>query len=285
MSAVAAPAALSARRASKRYGRTVALSEVSLDIPAGSVTALVGPNGAGKSTLLRAWAGLEPLSGGAVAVCGADPRTDRSAAIASIGFVPQSAAVYGGLSVADHLEVAAHLRRGFDRDAAAARLADLGIPLGRRGGSLSGGQQAQLALALALGTPAAVLVLDEPLASLDPLARRDFLRVVRREAGPGRRTALLSSHVVGDIEQVCDRLAILGVGRLLYEGPIAEALAGHSVADGPAAAHDAVGSFAGFGADPQTVLLRGGGRGDRPPTLEELIFGYLAAGQGEGASR
>ena len=174
-----ADAVLEARGLAKRYRRGVwALTGIDLDIPAGGITALVGPNAAGKSTLIKTWVGFERPTRGSVAVMGVDPWRDRSGALAHLGYVPQSPALYDGLSVDDHLDLAVQLRPGFDRASARKRLDDLGIPAGRGAGTLSGGQQAQVALALALGTRARILLLDEPLASLDPLARREFLHVV-----------------------------------------------------------------------------------------------------------
>lgn len=277
MSVVTSPAALSSRHASKRYGRTEALVDLSFEVPTGSITALIGPNGAGKSTLLRSWVGLEPLNGGKVTVCGIDPWVDRAAAIVNVGFIPQSAAIYPDLSIADHIELAAHFRPDFDRKMATGRLADLAIPMARRGSALSGGQQAQVALALALGTRAAVLLLDEPLASLDPLARREFLHVMRQEAKGSGRTVLLSSHVVSDIEQVCDRLIVLGGGHLLFDGSVEDAIEGHEINVGSATGSAVVGTFVDIDADAQLTLLRG--TGSRRPTLEELVLGYLAAGR------
>ena len=277
MRVATSPAALSSRHASKRYGRTEALVDLSFEVPTGSITALIGPNGAGKSTLLRSWVGLEPLSGGEVAVCGVDPWVDRAAAIVNVGFIPQSAAIYPDLSIADHIELAAHFRPDFDREMAIGRLADLAIPMARRGSALSGGQQAQVALALALGTRAAVLLLDEPLASLDPLARREFLHVMRQEAKGSGRTVLLSSHVVSDIEQVCDRLIVLGGGHLLFDGSVEDAIEGHEINVGSATGPAVVGTFVDIDADAQLTLLRG--TGSRRPTLEELVLGYLAAGR------
>jgi ABC-2 type transport system ATP-binding protein len=167
--------ALAAHGLVKRYSRRrpPAVGGLDLTIDGAGVTALVGPNGAGKSTLIKAWVGLERPSRGSVAVLGADPQRDRRTAAARVGYVPQTPALYGGLTVADHLSLATSLRPSFDRSLAAARLEELGLPQGVRIGELSGGQQAQVGLALAVGTRAPVLLLDEPLASLDPLARRD----------------------------------------------------------------------------------------------------------------
>lgn len=284
--------ALEAMALTKRYGRRVwALKGIDLRIRTGSVTALVGPNAAGKSTLIKTWLGFERPTGGGVRVFGIDPRRDRQAALAPLGYVPQAPTLYRDLTVSDHLALAADLRPGFDRSAAAHRLQQLAIPLEHRAGDLSGGQQAQVHLALALGARARMLLLDEPLASLDPLARREFLHVLVDAVRADGVTALLSSHVITDIEQACDRLVVLGVGRKLYDGSVPEALAEHRV--GPVEAVDAtrpmpaVATFA--EADGRMSTLYRGGEaasdGDatttvmRPATLEEIVMGYLVSGR------
>ncbi len=266
---------LEARGLAKRYRRgSWALGGIDLALPAGGITALVGPNAAGKSTLIKTWVGFEKPTRGSVSVMGIDPWRERSRALANIGYVPQSPALYDGLSVDDHLDLAVQLRPGFDRAYAQDRLTQLDIPVGRGAHSLSGGQQAQVALALALGTRAPILLLDEPLASLDPLARREFLHVLTDAVRGDGATALLSSHIVTDVEQSCDRLVVLGVGRVLLHDTVAAALAGHAIAltERP----DAVASFA--AADGTRIsLVRGAG--DRPATLEEVVLGYLASGR------
>ncbi len=266
---------LEARGLAKRYRRGVwALGGIDLAIPGGGVTALVGPNAAGKSTLIKTWVGFERPTRGTANVMGLDPWRDRSRALANVGYVPQSPALYDGLSVEDHLDLAVQLRRGFDRAAARARLDQLGIPRSSGARSLSGGQQAQVALALALGTRAPVLLLDEPLASLDPLARREFLHVVTDAVRTDGTTVLLSSHIVTDVEQACDRLIVLGVGRVLLHETVAEALGRHGITAGAV-----VGGFSTFrGPDGEPISLVAGA-GERPATLEELVLGYLASGR------
>jgi ABC-2 type transport system ATP-binding protein len=301
------PPALAATGLSKRYGGGIdALRDVDLEIPQGSVTALVGPNGAGKSTLIRAWVGFEPPSRGRVAVLGIDPWRHRGQAILRLGYVPQAASLYRDLTVADHLALAVTLRRGFDRAGAAAHLDGLGIPLRARAGNLSGGQQAQVGLALALGTRAPVLLLDEPLASLDPLARREFLAVLLDAVRSSGATALLSSHIVTDVAQACDRLIVLGDGRIRLHDSIADALAAHRTIgpDGDAgtvspsiadrAGTHIVSIFPGEDGRPCRLLrlepaVPGGATalepagpdaaGLRRATLEEVVLGYLAAGR------
>ncbi len=280
----AAVPALAARAVAKRYRGVRALDGIDLDIPAGSITALVGPNGAGKSTLMKAWVGFERPSRGSVAVLGIDPWRDRGAALDRLGYVSQRPALYRGLTVADHVALAVSLRPAFDAGLSERRLNDLDIPLGQDSRTLSGGQQAQVMLALALGTHAPVLVLDEPLASLDPLARREFLHVLVDGIRSDGATAVLSSHVITDIEQACDRIIVLGAGRMILDESIAEAVAAHRVADGdpaePAGA-TRVAAFPGSLGEPMTLWRFGHGlpapAAFRPATLEELVLGRLAS--------
>jgi ABC-2 type transport system ATP-binding protein len=264
----------------KRYGlRRWALRNLDVTVEEGSITALVGPNGSGKSTLLKAWVGFERPTTGRLRIHGVDPVRHRGAAIALTGYVPQAPSLYRELSVSDHLDFAALHRRGFDRALARGYLDDLSIPLESRADQLSGGQQAQVGLALALGTRAPVLLLDEPLASLDPLARREFLHVLVEAVRSSGATALLSSHVITDIEQACDSLIVLGGGRSLLAVSIAEAIAGHRVlpAEGPRPiAAATVGEFP--SPDGERLTLVRGTTG-RPATLEEVVIGHLAAGR------
>ncbi len=266
---------LETRQLAKRYRRGVwALQGIDLEIPSGGITALVGPNAAGKSTLIKKWVGFERPTRGSVRVAGIDPWKDRSGALAHLGYVPQSPALYDGLSVEDHLDLARQLRPSFDRDYARSRLAQLDIPADRGARDLSGGQQAQVALAIALGTRAPNLQLDEPLASLDPLARREFLHVLTDAVRGDGATALLSSHIVTDVEQACDRLIVLGVGRVLLHDTVADAMSAHSISytEHP----DAVASF---GAPDGSRIWLVRGPGDRPATLDEVVLGYLASGR------
>ncbi len=276
---VALPSALTAADVVKRYGRDVlALDGVSLAVPTGSITALVGPNGAGKSTLIKAWVGFERPSSGHVISHGHDPFRERAAALAAVAYVPQSPALYRDLTVDDHLDLARTLRHDFDRATARDRLDRLGIRPAARASQLSGGQAAQVGLALALGTRAPVLLLDEPLASLDPLARREFLHVLVEAVRTDGRTALLSSHVITDVEQACDRLLVLGDGRLLLDSSLRDAIDSHGIAEGAGAVETlAVSTFPGPDGLPVTLVKgRSSGPGVRPATLEEVVLGYLA---------
>jgi ABC-2 type transport system ATP-binding protein len=267
-----------------RRNRPWALRDVSIEIPAGSITALVGPNGAGKSTLIRACIGFERLDEGRLLVNGIDPQLNRTAAVASVGYVPQRGSLYQGLSIGDHMTLAAAARPRFDRARAVDRLRALGLGAGRSVGELSGGEQAQVALALALGTGASLLLLDEPLSSLDPLARRDFLATLLDDVRGRGATAVLSSHIVTDVEQACDRLVVLAAGRVVLEGSVADARGRHRTVDAAdAAGLDVIGRFGGPAGE-QLALVRGDGGG---ATLEEVVLGYLAsarAGQLLGAA-
>ena len=286
-------AALEAHGYGKRYRRrTWALRGVDLAVPEGSITALVGPNGSGKSTLIRSWIGFEQPTEGSLLTGGVDPRRDRKAAVARVGYVPQSASLYGGLTIADHVALAETLRDGFDPALAAGYVERLSIPLTARAEELSGGEQAQVGLALALGTRARILLLDEPLASLDPLARREFLHVLVEAVRSEGHTALLSSHVITDIEQACDRLIVLGKGHTLLDVSIAEALAHHRVMEGTGdptviPGERIVGSFPSPGGDPLTLVRvrpaepvpAEGSTDERAATLEEVVIGHMAAGR------
>ncbi|MBA2629639.1 MAG: ABC transporter ATP-binding protein [Thermoleophilaceae bacterium] len=274
--------AIEAAGLGKRYRRgRWALRDVDLTVPRGSITALVGPNGAGKSTLIKAGVGFERPTAGRVVVDGVDPWRDRAGAIAKVGYVPQSPSLYRELTVEEHVRLAATLRPGFDLDHARRRLDQLSIPLDSRADELSGGQQAQVGLALALGTRAPVLLLDEPLASLDPLARREFLHVLVGAVREDGSTALLSSHVITDIEQACDRLLVLGGGRKLLDLSIAESIAAHRIAETLSAADHVVGTFMEMDGGRASLIRTTPGTipHGRPATLEEVVLGHLAAGR------
>ncbi len=279
---------LEAHDLGKRYGRrTWAIRHVDVAIPDGSITALVGPNGSGKSTLLKACVGFERPSEGRVIVAGADPWRDLGSSLPKVGYVPQSPSLYRELTVRDHLAMAASLRPSFDVAFATARLADLDIPLGSRAEQLSGGQQAQVGLAIALGTHAPLLLLDEPLASLDPLARREFLHVLVDSVRAVGATAVLSSHVITDIEQACDRLLVLGNGGVLLDLSIAGALAEHRVVDAGTSVSGGrvIGTFPGptnERLDLVSVTAGASGTPGRPASLEEVVLGHLAAGRRRG---
>src|SRR5260370_11339835 len=223
-----------ARGLGKRYGGTWALRECALAIPAGHVVALVGPNGAGKTTLLTLAVGRAEPPAGAVTVLGGGP-AGSLAALDGIAFVAQDTPVYKNLSVADMLHLTRNLNRRFDQHYAQARLGELGIPLKRKAGRLSGGQQAQVALTLALARRPQLLVLDEPVAMLDPVARHDFMATVLTAMADDGVAVALSSHVLAELERVADYLILLSRGRVQLAGEVDGLLASHRVLTGPAA--------------------------------------------------
>ncbi|HJQ75112.1 MAG TPA: ABC transporter ATP-binding protein [Gaiellaceae bacterium] len=226
-------AALETRGLGRRYGAQWALRDCSLEIPRGSVTALVGPNGAGKTTLLRLAVGLTRPSAGAVRVFGLDPHDDAAEALPRIGFLAQEHPLFGGFTVDEMLRVGRELNPGWDDAAARARIAALDLPLKKKVRSLSGGQRAQVALTLALAKRPELLLLDEPVASLDPLARREFMQSVVEAVAERELTVVLSSHILADLERVCDHLVILATGRTQLVGPIEEIVASHRLLTGP----------------------------------------------------
>jgi len=213
----------------KRYGSTWALRECTLEIPAGRIAALVGPNGAGKSTLLNLVVGLSAPSAGAVTVLGGRP-AGSPAALDGIAFVAQDTPLYKTLSVAEMIYVTRSLNRRFDVAYARARLAELGIPPKRKAGKLSGGQQAQVALTLALARRPRLLVLDEPVAMLDPVARHDFMATVLAAATADGLSVLLSSHVLTELERVANYLILLSRGQVRLAGEVSDLLAAHGQA-------------------------------------------------------
>jgi ABC-2 type transport system ATP-binding protein len=217
----------------KRYGSFWALRDCTLAIPAGSVTALVGPNGAGKTTLLHLAVGLSEPSAGEVRVLGGSPRHDAAEVLPRIGFVAQEHPLYRGFTVTETLRLGRELNPSWNDDAARARIEALGLPLRKKVGALSGGQRAQVALTLALAKRPELLLLDEPVAALDPLARREFLQSVMEAVAETDLTVVLSSHLIADLERVCDHLVILAGGRTQLAGPIDEILASHRLLTGP----------------------------------------------------
>jgi ABC-2 type transport system ATP-binding protein len=223
---------LHARGLGKRYRRRWALSDCTLDIPGGRIVGLVGPNGAGKTTLLSLAAGLLRPSAGSIEVCGGRPGSGRGQ-LARVGFVAQDTPAYAGLTVADHLTLGARLSPGWDSRFAAGRIRRLGMSPGQRAGSLSGGQRAQLALTLAIAKRPELLILDEPVASLDPLARDAFLRDLHDTVADQELSVVHSSHLISDLERVCDYLVVLVASRVQVAGDVSELLARHRLLTAP----------------------------------------------------
>ena len=223
---------IEARGLAKQYRRRWALSDCTLSIPQGHVVGLVGPNGAGKTTLLHLAVGLTLPTSGEVTVLGAVPASDPEQ-IERVGFVAQDTPTYPGLTVSDHLDLGAWLNRTWDAEAARKRIDELDLDPGQKAGKLSGGQKAQLALTLALAKRPELLILDEPVASLDPLARRAFLQHLMETVAENEISVVLSSHLVADLERVCDYLVVLVGSRVQLSGEVDELLATHRRISGP----------------------------------------------------
>jgi len=225
-------AVIEARGLGKRYGRRWALADCTLAVPAGRVVGLVGPNGAGKTTLLQLAAGLLTPDAGTIRVLGERP-AGTPAQLARVGFVAQDAPVYARLSVAGHLRMGGWLNLGWDSELAVRRINQLGLDPQQRAGSLSGGQRAQLALTLAAAKRPELLLLDEPVASLDPLARREFLQGLMETVAEQGVSVVLSSHLITDIERVCDYTVVLTASRVRLAGETEVLLASHHRLSGP----------------------------------------------------
>jgi ABC-2 type transport system ATP-binding protein len=270
----------------KQYRRTWALRDCTLAVPEGHVTGLVGPNGAGKTTLLRLAAGMLAPTRGTITVLGQRPAAGP-AQLARVGFVAQDTPVYVRMTVADHLRLGAWLNPGWDDDLARRRIGQLGLDPGQRAGSLSSGQRAQLALTVALAKRPELLILDEPVAALDPLARREFLQGLMEAVAEHEVSVVLSSHLVADLERVCDYLIVLVASKVQIAGEVSELLASHRRLSGPR--RDPGSLPAGqeviteSHTDKQTVLLI---RTDEPVldpawtvmpvSLEDLVLAYMS---------
>ena len=225
--------ALETRALGKRYGKKWALRDCTLELPVGCVAALVGPNGAGKTTLLHLAVGLVAPSVGSVRVLGESARERPDIVLPRVGFVAQDHPLYRRFRLAEMLKACAKLNKSWDQDLALRRLERLRIPLDQRIETLSGGQQAQVALTLALGKRPDLLVLDEPVAALDPLARREFLQSLMEAVADGGPTVLLSSHILTDLERVCDYMILLSASQVQLAAPIDDIVAAHRVLSGP----------------------------------------------------
>jgi ABC-2 type transport system ATP-binding protein len=277
---------LKARGLGRKYQRHWALTGCELDIPAGHVTGLVGPNGAGKSTLLRLAAGMLEPSSGTIEVCGGVPGSGP-AQLAKVGFVAQHTPVYTNLTVEEHLRLGALLNPRWDDELAHDRIARIGLDPGLAAGRLSGGQRAQLALTLGIAKRPELLLLDEPVASLDPLARREFLQDLMEAVAEHGVSVVMSSHLVADLERVCDHLVVLVDARVRVTGEVEELLATHRRLTGPRRDVDTLPAdqhvVSARHTDRQTTVLV---RTDAPVLdpawdvgevdLEDLILAYLA---------
>ena len=282
--------ALAAEGLGKRYGHVWGLRDCTFTIPAGSVVGLVGPNGAGKTTLLAMTVGLLAPTEGEIAVFGSPSRANTADTLARVSYLAQDHPLYQGFTVADMLRFGRSLNPSWDSGLAEARMAALGIPLRRKIKSLSGGQRAQVALTMALAKRAPVLALDEPVASLDPLARLDFMRDVLAASAESGLTVIIASHVIAELERLCDWLIVLAGGRLQLAGAVDDLLTGHAVLTVPRPTPD--GDVPGrvidrtdsdrhstllVAADPDLVATAAGrpGWAAEPAGFEELVLSYL----------
>ena len=284
----AVPPVIATRGLLKRYRKVTALTDCTVTVPEGRISALIGPNGAGKTTLLRVLAGLARPTAGDVAVLGSAPRQDP-AFLAEIGFLAQEIPLYRRLTAEDHIRAGAHLNVRWDGASVRQRLQSLNIPLDQKVGTLSGGQRAQVALSLTLGKRPRLLLMDEPVAALDPLARRQFLATLADAVAAGGLTVVLSSHLVADIERICDHLILLAASQVQVCGDIDAVLAEHQVLVGPRKDTTALERThtivqATHTARQSTLLIRGTGPVVDPAwesaevSLEELVLGYMGQG-------
>jgi ABC-2 type transport system ATP-binding protein len=290
-------AVIEAEGLGKRYRRQWALSDCTLSIPAGHVVGLVGLNGAGKTTLLNLASGMVAPTTGTIAVLGGRPAAGP-AQLARVGYLAQDAPVYPGLSVAEHLKLGARLNPGWDAPLARRRIDQLDLDPRRKAGKLSGGQRAQLGLTIALAKRPELLILDEPVASLDPLARREFLQDLMEAVAEEQVNIVLSSHLINDLERVCDYLIVLADARVRIAGPVDDLLAAHRLLSGPRRDEGSLPAgmqvISGSHTDRQSTLLVGTSGPILDPAwtvteigLEDLVLAYMkqAAGPGRRGNR
>jgi ABC-2 type transport system ATP-binding protein len=280
VSVVEPDVAIATRGLTKRYGGKTALVDLDLSLPAGSVTALVGHNGAGKTTLLRLLAGLANPTSGEVL------RTGSGA----VAYVSQDKPLYSRWKVADMLEFGARMNTAWDDVAAHEWLASLDVPLDRVCGRLSGGQRAQVSLGLALAARPGVLLLDEPMATLDPLARADLTRALLAVVAETAVTVLLSTHQTSDLHGLADRLLVLVDGRCTLTGEVDDLMAAHAVIEGPGSAlpvpDEAVVARESDAARSRATVRRAAlpqhlhpAWSVAPLSLEQLVLDHLSAGR------
>jgi ABC-2 type transport system ATP-binding protein len=277
--------AVETRRLTKQYRTKAALVDCTMSVPPGRISALVGPNGAGKTTLLQILAGLRAPSGGEAFVFARAPQQDP-VFLAEVGFLAQEIPMYKRFTAEDHIAIGAHLNAFWDSAATRNRLEALDIALDQPVGTMSGGQRAQVALALALAKRPRLLLLDEPVAALDPLARRRFLSSLAEAVADGELTVLLSSHLVADLERVCDHVVLLAAGQTQLCGDIDDILAEHTILTGArrdttAIERDHVVVDSHSTARQTTLIVRTRGPlidphwEAQPIGLEELILAYM----------
>ncbi|HEX7368274.1 MAG TPA: ABC transporter ATP-binding protein [Candidatus Saccharimonadales bacterium] len=278
----------------KRYGSFWALQNCDITVPEGSVSALVGPNGAGKSTLLKILVGLSRASTGESTVFDKTP-VQHEAFLSDIGYLAQEIPLYKNLNAGSHIEMGKHLNRRFDERATRERLEELGIPLNRAVGKLSGGQRAQVALALALAKKPRLLLLDEPVAALDPLARHDFLSSLAQAVADGGLSVVMSSHLLADLERVSDHVIVLAAGKTQLCDNIETVLNEHKLLVGPRSDTKNLGEgimvvHETHTSRQSTLLVRAkrgaklpGGWQQHEPNIEEIILAYMGQAKEGGA--
>jgi ABC-2 type transport system ATP-binding protein len=268
----------------KRFRRQWALRELTLSIPKGAVVGLAGPNAAGKSALLSLAAGMLGPTEGSISVLGRDPLATPEV-LAEIGYVAQGAPLYRSFRVADTIEYARRTNSRWDSEIAEELLTR--IDSRTKVGALSAGERARLALALALGKRPRLVLLDEPFASLDPLAARELLQLLMDGVAELGATVVVASHVVADIQRVCDHIVLLTGGRVRLEGDVEELLSSHRLLTGP---RRPLGSIRGvrevvrerYSGRQLTMLVTTDGPivdpswTVDPVSLEELLLAYMA---------
>ncbi|MYU33329.1 ATP-binding cassette domain-containing protein [Streptomyces sp. SID8358] len=279
-------AAIEARGLGKRYRRGWALRDVSFRLPAGRVCGLVGPNGAGKSTLMGLATHMIRPTTGALRVFGAAPGSTD--AVLRTSFLTQEKPLFRRFTVAETLRLGHEFNPRWDQEVAEGIVRAGQVPMNAKVGTLSGGQRTRVAFALAFGKRPDLLILDEPMADLDPLVRRELMTTLTAEAAQHGTTVLVSSHMLAELEYICDYLLVIANGGLRLAGEVDELRAAHALLDVPGAgpspalpSHRVIESRRGEGRPGVLVRLDGpmgyGGPAAEPPTLEELLLGYLRA--------
>jgi ABC-2 type transport system ATP-binding protein len=277
-------APLDARRLGKRFRREWGLRDCTLTIPHGAIVGLAGPNAAGKSTLLALATGLLAPTEGSISVLGCDPLREPSV-LAEVGYVAQGAPLYRSFTVADTIELARRTNTRWNDEVVADVLTRVASKT--KVGSLSAGERARLALALALGKRPQLVLLDEPFAGLDPLAGREFLQLLMDGVAETSATVVIASHVIADIERVCDHIVLLTGGGVRLEGNVEELLESHRVLMGPRRPLGAIRGVSSvvrerYSGRQLTLLVRGDGPIVDPSWtvervgLEELLLAYMA---------
>ncbi|HJL19216.1 MAG TPA: ABC transporter ATP-binding protein [Sandaracinaceae bacterium LLY-WYZ-13_1] len=213
-------ALLSVRGLAKRYGRVRALRGLDLTVGAGEVYGFLGRNGAGKSTTIRILMGITKPDAGEVRLFGEPTKGAHVRVRQRIGYVAQEQTFYDWMTAKRLARFVSRFYPTWDQSTFERLCAAQAVPLDRKVGTFSGGMRVKLALALALGPRPPLLILDEPTAGLDPVARREFLERVREDAERTGRTTFFSTHLIDEVELVADRVGIVDDGRTRYEGTV-----------------------------------------------------------------